>query len=260
VKSVIGAFEKSSLGMVSDAVLSLATSGMPPVIFTLGLSTNEDFMHYYQFNIKTYIASTAHLTNEEDLTYRRLIDYYYDTEQPIPSALPVLCRRLRLALPDVESVLKEFFVETENGWAHTYIDNEISTYKAFIARQKANGSKGGRASKPSANPVLTQAEPSAKPTSNNKQVTINKEQERDISFSTLETIEKIFLEKTKDIWSESVAKKEADKFYNFYASKGWKVGKEKMKSLPHAIGGWISRNDKPDFSPKHSTNEIKFPR
>jgi len=77
---------------------------------------------------------------------------------------------------------------------------------------------------------------------------------------SLETIEKIFLEKTKDIWSESVAKKEADKFYNFYASKGWKVGKEKMKSLPHAIGGWISRNDKPDFSPKHSTNEIKFPR
>jgi hypothetical protein len=93
-----------------------------------------------------------------------------------------------------------------------------------------------------------------------KQLTINKEQERDIPFSTLETIEKIFLEKTKDIWSESVAKKEADKFYNFYASKGWKVGKEKMKSLPHAIGGWISRNDKPDFSPKHSTNEIKFPR
>lgn len=133
-------------------------------------------MHYYQFNIKTYIASTAHLTNGEDLAYRRLIDHYYDTELPIPTALPLLCRRLRLALPDVESVLNEFFIECEDGWRHSYIDNEIKAYKTFIARQKANGSKGGRASNANANPPLTQTEPTAKPTSNNKQVTINKEQ------------------------------------------------------------------------------------
>lgn len=136
-------------------------------------------MHYYQFNIKTYIASTAHLTNGEDLAYRRLIDHYYDTELPIPTALPLLCRRLRLALPDVESVLNEFFIECEDGWRHSYIDNEIKAYKTFIARQKANGSKGGRASNATANPPLTQTEPTAKPTSNNKQVTINKEQERE---------------------------------------------------------------------------------
>jgi len=37
-------------------------------------------MHYYQFNIKTYIASTAHLTNGEDLAYRRLIDHYYSND------------------------------------------------------------------------------------------------------------------------------------------------------------------------------------
>lgn len=133
-------------------------------------------MHYYQFNIKTYIASTAHLTNGEDLAYRRLIDHYYDTELPIPTALPLLCRRLRLDLPDVESVLNEFFIECEDGWRHSYIDNEIKAYKTFIARQKANGSKGGRASNANANPPLAQTEPTAKPTSNNKQVTINKEQ------------------------------------------------------------------------------------
>lgn len=136
-------------------------------------------MHYYQFNIKTYIASTAHLTNGEDLAYRRLIDHYYDTELPIPTALPLLCRRLRLDLPDVESVLNEFFIECEDGWRHSYIDNEIKAYKTFIARQKANGSKGGRASSANANPPLTQTEPTAKPTSNNKQRTINKEQERE---------------------------------------------------------------------------------
>jgi hypothetical protein len=69
----------------------------------------------------------------------------------------------------------------------------------------------------------------------------------DISLTTLSLVEKIFIDKTANNWTESFAKKEAEKFYNFYASKGWKVGKEKMKSLPHAIGGWISRNDKPEL-------------
>jgi hypothetical protein len=69
----------------------------------------------------------------------------------------------------------------------------------------------------------------------------------DISLTNLSLVEKIFIDKTENNWTESFAKKEAEKFYNFYASKGWKVGKEKMKSLPHAIGGWISRNDKPEL-------------
>jgi hypothetical protein len=80
-------------------------------------------------------------------------------------------------------------------------------------------------------------------------------QKKDISQTHLIDIEKIFLEKTESNWTESYAKKEAQKFYNFYGSKGWKVGKEKMKSLPHAIGGWISRCDKPETkdSPKEET-------
>jgi len=78
---------------------------------------------------------------------------------------------------------------------------------------------------------------------------------KDISKTLLQEVEKLFLEKTESNWTESYAKKEAQKFYNFYGSKGWKVGKEKMKSLPHAIGGWISRCDKPETkdSPKEET-------
>ena len=35
----------------------------------------------------------------------------------------------------------------------------------------------------------------------------------------------------------------ADRFYNFYESKGWKVGKEKMKDWKAAIRGWLSRDN-----------------
>lgn len=51
------------------------------------------------------------------------------------------------------------------------------------------------------------------------------------------------LEEVKLAFSKAGAPEvEAEKFYHFYASKGWYVGKNKMKSVPHAIGGWLARN------------------
>lgn len=34
---------------------------------------------------------------------------------------------------------------------------------------------------------------------------------------------------------------EAEKFFNYYTSNGWKVGKNPMLSLPHALAGWKNR-------------------
>jgi len=39
-------------------------------------------------------------------------------------------------------------------------------------------------------------------------------------------------------------KNEGEKFYYFYESKGWKVGKTKMKNWKMSASGWISRNKK----------------
>lgn len=120
-------------------------------------------MKAYQFNIKDYRFATAHLTNEEDLAYRRLLDFAYDTEEPIPDNIPLVSRRLGLGIPLVSAMLKEFFILTENGWIHTRVSEEIEKYHEYMARQKANGSKGGRPThkdkKPTANPSLTHGVP-----------------------------------------------------------------------------------------------------
>jgi len=71
----------------------------------------------------------------------------------------------------------------------------------------------------------------------------------------LENCINIFLEKTKQDWNIDYAKKEAEKFYNFYSMKNWMVGKNKMKSLPHAIAGWISRNENPILIKTSKTKE-----
>ena len=131
-------------------------------------------MHYFNFNIGDYMKHTLHLTPEEDLAYRRLLDMYYDTEAPIPNNIPLVSRRLRMGSEVVESVLKEFFDFTEDGYKNYRADGEIADYHKFLEKQKANGRLGGRpkkGKKPIANPSLTQAEP--KKSLNNKQQTTN---------------------------------------------------------------------------------------
>ena len=44
-------------------------------------------MFHYKRHIGDYRSATAHLTNDEDLAYMRLLDYYYETESPIDKPL-----------------------------------------------------------------------------------------------------------------------------------------------------------------------------
>ena len=128
-------------------------------------------MHYFNFHIGDYISHTLHLSAEEDLAYRRLLDMYYDSEQPIPNNIPLVSRRLRMGSEVVESVLKEFFEPTEDGYRNRRADLEIREYHGFIEKQRNNGRLGGRPKKnqrkPTANPNLTQKKPNQEP------VTIN---------------------------------------------------------------------------------------
>jgi uncharacterized protein YdaU (DUF1376 family) len=118
-------------------------------------------MFYYQFNIADYASATAHLSNSEDLTYRRLLDLYYDQEKPLPTDTKWIARRIRVPLSDVETVLSEFFNLTELGYMHHRCEFELAKYHRRAETNKINGLKGGR--KPSRNPVETQSEPNGLP-------------------------------------------------------------------------------------------------
>lgn len=91
--------------------------------------------------------------------------------------------------------------------------------------------------------IDTQSQEEEEQEEEQEQIYINKL----IDKTSLIDCEKLFIEKTLNNWTEHYAKKEALKFYNFYSAKGWVIGKSKMKSLSHAVGGWISRQDKPEL-------------
>ena len=128
-------------------------------------------MHYYQFNIADYRSATTHLSNEEDLAYRRLLDMYYDSEQPIPLDTQWVARRLRLDSELIENVLLDMFSLTNDGWFHARCDEVIKQYHQMAEKNRANGRLGGRKK----NPLGSQSQPIAKATINQELETINQE-------------------------------------------------------------------------------------
>ena len=133
-------------------------------------------MFYYSFHVGDYIHDTAHLSNEEDLAFRRLLDLYYTQEQPIPNKTQEVARRIRMAshVDIVQIVLNEFFVldKANDCWRHKRCDETIAAYQAKAERNREVGKLGGRPkSKPSANPTETQLvskdNPNHKPITNN---------------------------------------------------------------------------------------------
>jgi uncharacterized protein YdaU (DUF1376 family) len=130
-------------------------------------------MHYYQFNIGDYRAATAHLSNEEDLAYRRLLDMYYDSENKIPLDTQWVSKRLRLEASVVRDVLNDMFVKQEDGWFHAKCDEIIQNYQTMAEKNRANGRLGGRKKNPVGSHVDAQWQPSAKATNNDKPITNN---------------------------------------------------------------------------------------
>lgn len=105
-------------------------------------------MHYYQFNIKDYQSHTGHLDDLEDLAYRRLLDWCYLHERPLPPDPAEVARliRMRSHTECITTVLREFFVKTKEGWVSDRVERELAAVnrKSEKAREsaKARWNKG----------------------------------------------------------------------------------------------------------------------
>lgn len=123
-------------------------------------------MHYYQFHIGDYRAATAHLTNDQDLAYRRLLDWYYDTEQPIAMTdIEKISRRIRTSPETVETVLHDMFERDGDLFRNSRADQEIARF-----HEQQDAGKRGAAKRwnktPNATPLPTNNQ---EPTTNNQE-------------------------------------------------------------------------------------------
>ena len=119
-------------------------------------------MIWYKFHLGDYITHTTHLSDAEDLAYRRLLDLYYMSETEIPLNTELVARKIRLDLDITESVLGEFFEKTETGYFNHRCDAEIARYNKQVENNRSLGKRGGRPKKtesiPTRNRKLTLTE------------------------------------------------------------------------------------------------------
>jgi uncharacterized protein YdaU (DUF1376 family) len=112
-------------------------------------------MNYYKRHLGDYAKDTRHLSLMEHGAFCLLLDYYYATEKAIPDDR---CERIANAYADAErvavrSVLKEFFVETPEGWRNEKAESVIaeSQGKSLKAKESAKARWGETQSDRNAN-------------------------------------------------------------------------------------------------------------
>lgn len=155
-------------------------------------------MYYYQFNIGDYQSHTSHLSEIEDLVYRRLLDWYYLHETPIPLDEAEVSRQIRMRshTESIAIVLQEYFERTDDGWIHHRANKEIA--KAGDKSEKASASAKARWSKKDANALPTQSESNA--TQDTIPITQDTKHKRSVTKVTFVVPDWI----PKDTWDEFI--------------------------------------------------------
>ena len=127
-------------------------------------------MHYYQFNIGDYQSHTSHLSETEDLAYRRMLDWCYLHEKPLPVDPEEISRlvRMRTHSESIAIVLEEFFVNQNEGWFSERVNKEIQHYRDKIE-------KASKAGKASAQQRFNGRSTDVQPTNNHKPITNKQE-------------------------------------------------------------------------------------
>jgi len=209
-------------------------------------------MHYYQFHPADYTLDTVHLDDAHDLAYRRLLDFYYTSEAPIPKETQRVAIRLRLGSDVVSDVLNEFFKETENGWIHGRCDAQIAEYHAKAEIARANGKRGGRPSTACnqppkqkkthrvnlANPEVTGLEPDRNPIAtgskaNQEPRTINHKPKTN-GKGTRQELES-FAEEIGQPASDGSA------MFDHWESNGWMAGRNPIRNWKAGMRTWHAK-------------------
>lgn len=142
-------------------------------------------MHYYKFNISDYKAHTEHLELLEDLAFRRMLDWMYLHEKPLPKNIDEIARFIRMRSHNdcIAYVLQEFFIKTKDGFINERVGKELGNFqkksamakKSADARWKKNNNKNNDLA--NANASKTQCDDNANGMLNTKHKTLNTKQE-----------------------------------------------------------------------------------
>ena len=141
------------------------------------------------------------------------------------------------------SAMMQTFCRSEDGHL---IAHEWDEVNASLIAAWSNGGKGGRPKKPTGNPRVN---PESNPVNPRLTHGVTDREDREDKTEKIQadkpprvrfqkpTVEELTAEAIKI----GLPLPDVDKFWNYYESNGWKVGKNPMKSWPAALRNWWSR-------------------
>lgn len=149
-------------------------------------------------------------------------------------------------LPQLDGMTQMAF-----SFIKTQMDRDNEKYQKTVEARREAGKKGGRPSKTNgfdekakkANGFLEKQMKAKKPDNENEDVDVN-----NIKKESVKKKADAFSPPTKQEVEEYIKEKgyktvDAERFIDFYASKGWMVGKNKMKDWKAAVRNW-ARSEK----------------
>ena len=148
----------------------------------------DEVMHYYMFNIGDYQSHTGHLDALEDIAYRRMLDWCYLHEKPLPADPADIGRLIRMRdhLTIIDNVLNEFFERSEAGWWQKRIETEIEHYRSKVEQaSKAGKASAERRANARSNGRSTDSTTDVQPTNNQEPITINQEPNKEEAIASL---------------------------------------------------------------------------
>lgn len=204
----------------------------------------------FQFYPQDYLSSSrvAEMTLEEEGAYIRLLCYCWTTGS-IP-ADPLRCAKLAgkgCSVDTATNVQRAFNVCSTDvqRMVHDRLEKERENQK--IRREQASkaGKKSGESrSKHSKIPAETY-ESNGRSTdvqlNGNTSSSSSDEDERDLKPNRI-VFQRPSVDDVVQYAQEKKIDIDAESFWNFYDSKGWMVGKNKMKNWRSCVGGWAARN------------------
>ena len=154
-------------------------------------------------------------------------------------------KTIRLCLGSVSvDVLSKFTKDKDGNFYNERLMDEIEKRIQFTESRRNNGSKGGRP-KNNTKPLGLAKHNLMEDVNENENEDINTNE----SIIKLQPLNKKFCKFEEAIEHFSIrlgiqqGKIEAEKFYNYYESNGWKVGKNPMKNWKAAANNWITNSN-----------------
>ena len=193
---------------------------------------------YFPCYIADWLIDTQDLTDEQDGSYFRLVRYQW-RKGSIPDDIKIM-RKISDSIDDTWPVICRYFTKNGDGnWFDSLTEKERNKIIARINAGSIGGSKTP-SKVPSKVPSKSTSKTDIPQTSDliphNTEPELKKsEKQKRFASPSLDEVIQLFKEKGS-------TELEAEKFFYFYESKNWMVGRVKMKSWTASVNSWLARN------------------